>query len=139
LIPDYRQLGCRVPAIVVSNLAPAKVVNHGPFEHSSTLKLIESTFGLRSLTARDAHAENLGQVLQHTPRRPIASGAIPTSSEVFGPVSDPAAVCSADSVQSVSPAPKHVGKRSADTPAPTAPQVAGMVAFTREHRQGNAG
>jgi hypothetical protein len=31
LIPDYRQLGFRVPAIVVSNLAPRRVVHHGPF------------------------------------------------------------------------------------------------------------
>ena len=46
LIPDYTQLGFRVPAIVVSNLAAARVVHHGPFEHTSTLKLIESTFGL---------------------------------------------------------------------------------------------
>src|SRR5262249_32352629 len=46
LVPDYTQLGFRVPAIVVSNLARAEVVHHGPFEHTSTLSLIESTFGL---------------------------------------------------------------------------------------------
>ncbi len=67
LVPDYRQLGFRVPTIVVSNLAPARVVHHGPFEHTSTLKLIESTFGLHPLTARDAHAESLGDVLDHSP------------------------------------------------------------------------
>ena len=60
LIPDYRQLGFRVPTIVVSNLAPARVVHGGPFEHASTLKLIETTFGLTPLTARDAHAETWG-------------------------------------------------------------------------------
>jgi phospholipase C len=54
LIPDYRQLGFRVPAIVVSNLADRRVDHHGPYDHTSTLKLIESTFGLPSLTARDA-------------------------------------------------------------------------------------
>src|SRR6202000_992880 len=96
LVPDYRQLGVRVPTIVVSNLAKPQVVHHGPFEHTSTLKLIESTFGLNALTARDAHAENLGQVLEHSPRRPVPAGAIPTSAQVLGPVSDPAAVCSAD-------------------------------------------
>ena len=90
LVPDYRQLGFRVPAIVVSNLAPARVVHHGPFEHTSTLKLIESTFGLPSLTARDAHAESLGQVLRRSPRRGAPAGAIPTSSRVLGPVDDPA-------------------------------------------------
>ena len=70
LVPDYRQLGFRVPAIVVSNLADDRVVHHGPFEHTSTLKLIESTFGLQPLTARDANAENLGQVLRPRPAAP---------------------------------------------------------------------
>jgi hypothetical protein len=32
------------------------------FEHTSTLKLIVSTFGLPSLAVRDVHAQNLGQV-----------------------------------------------------------------------------
>jgi phospholipase C len=49
LIPDYRQLGFRVPTILVSGLARRQVVHHGPFEHASTLKLIETTFGLHSL------------------------------------------------------------------------------------------
>ena len=111
LIPDYTQLGFRVPAIVVSNLAERAVVQHGPFEHSSTLKLIESTFGLTPLTARDANAENLGRVLGDRPRhRPVPEGAIPASAQVFGPADDADAICSADSVQSVSPKPLHVGK-----------------------------
>jgi len=109
LIPDYRQLGFRVPAIVVSNLARRQVVHHGPFEHTSTLKLIETTFGLHSLTARDAHAENLGRVLDRSPRHGVPAGAIPTSSQVLGPVNDPAAICSVDSVQSVSPGPGTEG------------------------------
>ena len=33
-MPNYRQLWFRVPAVVVSNLAPAGIVHHGPFEHS---------------------------------------------------------------------------------------------------------
>src|SRR6185437_877519 len=52
LIPDYRQLGFRVPGLVVTNLAqPHRVVHEGPFEHCSSLALIESTFGLKPLTA----------------------------------------------------------------------------------------
>jgi phospholipase C len=135
LAPDYRQLGFRVPTIVVSNLAPARVIHHGPFEHASTLKLIESTFGLQPITARDAHAENLAQVLEHKPRRPVPAGAIPTSSEVAGPANDAAAVCSAASVQSVSPAPVHVGKHYPHVPVlsqPGKPSGAGMAAFGRE-------
>jgi phospholipase C len=84
LVPDYPQLGFRVPAIVISNLARRQVVHHGPFEHSSTLKLIESTFGLNSLTARDAHALNLGLVLDRSPRNHVPARAIPTSSQVLG-------------------------------------------------------
>jgi phospholipase C len=137
LIPDYRQLGFRVPAIVVSNLAPARVVHHGPFEHASTLKLIESTFGLHPLTARDAHAQDLGQVLGTRPHRPVPAGASPTSSQVPGPADDATAVCSASSVQSVSPPPQRRHGR----PLPYAPVLnsespsgAGMVAFGRQLR-----
>src|SRR5262249_60700574 len=86
LIPDYRQLGFRVPAIVVSNLAPAKVVHHGPFEHTSTLKLIESTFGLNALTARDAHANSIADVLDVSARHGVRQGTIPRSADVPGPV-----------------------------------------------------
>ena len=107
LVPDYTQLGFRVPAIVVSNLAAERVVHHGPFEHASTLKFIESTFGLPSLTARDANALDLGQVLERHPRQRGRPVVVPKSSEVPGPANDAAAVCSAASVQSVSPSPVH--------------------------------
>jgi phospholipase C len=126
LIPNYRQLGFRVPAIVVSNLVrPQQVVHEGPFEHDSTLALIESTFGLHPLTARDRHARNLAEVLLPSavpPRFAVRPSSIPTSSDVIGPAIsppsesllqvlegtaafDPADICSADSVQSVSPDP----------------------------------
>ena len=138
LIPDYRQLGFRVPAIVVSNLAADQVDHRGPYEHTSTLKLIESTFGLHPLTARDAHARNLGEVLERRPRRPVPAGAIPTSSQVLGPVSDAAAICSADSVQSVSPEPLRRGHRKPGTrvlPQSGSPTGAGMVGFGQEYRK----
>src|SRR5215469_5925045 len=137
LIPDYTQLGFRVPAIVVSNLARARVVHHGPYEHTSTLKLIESAFGLHSLSARDANARSLGEVLERHPRSEVRPGAIPTSSQVLGPVSDAAAICSADSVQSVSPEPVHHGKRPEHAPVIArsgVPSGAGMVNFGREFR-----
>src|SRR6202044_665549 len=126
LIPDYRQLGFRVPAIVVSNLVrPHQVVHDGPFEHDSSLALIESTFGLNPLTARDKHARNLSEFLLPAPlprRLAVPPASIPTSSDVIGPATspppgsllqvlegtaayDPADICSGDSVPSVSPAP----------------------------------
>jgi phospholipase C len=136
LIPDYKQLGMRVPAIVVSNLAPARVVHQGPFDHTSSLKLIESTFGLQPLTARDANAQNLGDVLEHHPHHQVAAGAIPTSSEVPGPANDAAAVCSATSVQSVAPAPVRFGKSPVDRPLfPRSgwPTGSGMAGFGRKN------
>jgi phospholipase C len=110
LVPDYTQLGFRVPAIVVSNLALPRVIKHGPFEHTSTLKLIESTFGLNPLTARDTNALDLGAVLARRPRPAVPAGAIPTSADVSGPADGAAAVCSASSVQSVSPDPVRHGR-----------------------------
>jgi phospholipase C len=141
LIPDYTQLGFRVPAIVVSNLADPLVIHHGPFEHTSTLKLIETTFGLRSLTARDASTENLGQVLRRTPRRPVPAGAIPTSAQVLGPVSDAAAMCSAGSVQSVSPRPLHAGRPLGlpVLPQSGSPTGSGMAELGRQARAGQPG
>jgi phospholipase C len=142
LVPDYRQLGFRVPAIVVSNLADRRVDHHGPYDHTSTLKLIESAFGLPSLTARDAHARSLGHVLDRRPRRPVPAGEIPTSSQVLGPVSDAAAVCSAGSVPSVSPAPVHRGKRpehAAVLSRSGVPSGAGMVNFGRTYRTSRTG
>jgi phospholipase C len=138
LVPDYSQLGFRVPTIVVSNLAERRVVHSGPFEHTSTLRLIESTFGLQPLTARDANAENLGTVLRRTPHHHVPASAIPTSDQVLGPVNDAAAICSADSVQSMSPKPLHVGKGPRShvlLPQSGAPTGDGMVGFGRELRK----
>jgi phospholipase C len=103
------------------------------------LKLIESTFGLQHLTARDANAQDLRQVLLRRPRRPVPVGAIPTSSQVLGPVSDAAAICSAASVPSVSPPPVHGHHRPDETAAAaqgagTGISGAGMVAFGHEYR-----
>jgi phospholipase C len=126
LYPNYRQLGFRVPGLVVTNLArPHQVRHEGPFEHCSSLALIESVFGLTPLTARDRNARNIRDVLRPYPVPgpfAVSPSSIPTSSDVIGPAIsppseselqilegtaqfDPAAICSADSVQSVSPAP----------------------------------
>jgi phospholipase C len=136
LVPDYTQLGFRVPAIVVSNFARARVASAGPFEHTSSLKMIESTFGLQPLTARDANAMDLRQVVRHRRRSPVPAGAIPTSSQVPGPDSDAAAFCSAASVQSVSPVPVSKGKQHAAVHAAVQPADRpglGMGALARQY------
>jgi phospholipase C len=119
-----------VPGLVITNLAePRRVVHDGPFEHCSSLALIESTFGLNPLTARDKHALNLVNILAPVPtRHRVPPTAIPTSADVIGPVIsapqetlaevlegtasfDPADICGADSVQSVSPDPVNYPPR----------------------------
>jgi len=138
LVPDYTQLGFRVPAIVVSNLAAARVAHSGPFEHTSTLRLIESTFGLHPLTARDANAMDLGQVLNRKVGQAVPQSAIPTSSEVPGPADDAEAVCSAASVQSVSPGPVSTGKKGTGArvlPQSGSPTGTGMAGLAREYRK----
>jgi phospholipase C len=142
LIPDYTQLGFRVPAIVVSNLAHRRVFHDGPFEHTSTLALIESTFGLPALTARDANTNNLSMALEHRPRTRVPHGTIPTSAQVPGPANDAAAVCSASSTQSVSPAPiGNADADHADLVHPLArsgyPTGSGMVGFGQELKKKN--
>jgi phospholipase C len=137
LIPDYTQLGFRVPAIVVSSHAAPRVVSGGPYEHTSTLRFIETTFGLQPLTARDANAQNLGQVLLPAKIPLAARGAIPTSSQVPGPDNDADAVCSATSVQSVSPAPVGTGQPSPDQALIARagwPSGSGMVNFGKQYR-----
>jgi phospholipase C len=142
LVPDYSQLGFRVPAIVVSNLARRRVAHDGPFEHTSTLKMIESVFGLHPLTARDANAMDLRQVLRHEVRHPVPRSAIPTSSQVPGPASDAAALCTAASVQSVSPPPvsKHKGKAEAHVlPQSGYPTGTGLAGLAQQYGHGSTG
>jgi len=115
------------------------MVNDGPFEHTSTLKMIESTFGLHPLTARDANAMDLRRVLRHQARRPVPPGLIPTSSQVPGLDSDAAAICSAASVQSVPPSPASKGKRKPGVrPRPQSgyPTGTGMGELARRYSKG---
>jgi phospholipase C len=134
LVPDYTQLGFRVPTIVVSNMAEARVDHAGPFEHTSTLAMIESVFGLNPITARDANALNLLQVLRPGHSQPVPQSAIPTSSQVPGPTTDAAAVCSISSVQSVSPAPvRGPGNAAVRAGRVVAPVRLGPAAIARRY------
>jgi hypothetical protein len=104
--------------------------------------MIESAFGLRPLTARDANAMDLRQVLRHEVRQPVPDSAIPASSQVPGPADDAAAVCSAASAQSVSPAPLSKGK--ANTAAHALPQSGypagdGMAGLAHRYNKATTG
>jgi phospholipase C len=51
--------GFRVPAIVISPYSLPKTVVHTTYDMTSPLKLIETAFGLGSLTGRDASSNNM--------------------------------------------------------------------------------
>ena len=44
-IPNYKQLGFRVPCIAIGPFAPQKIETSGPYEHCSILKMIEWRWG----------------------------------------------------------------------------------------------
>jgi len=68
-LPDYTQLGFRVPCIVVSPWSKQQIFSSGPFEHTSVLKMIEWRWGLTPLTVRDANAKNLAETLDFSVTR----------------------------------------------------------------------
>lgn len=91
---DFTRFGVRVPAILVSpRIAEGTVfrVQEGTIDHTSVLKTIEVLWNLKPLTARDAAAPDLGDVLTlSAPRQddplsgiviPDPSGAHPNSSQ----------------------------------------------------------
>ena len=96
--PNYRQLGFRVPNVVISPFSPKGQIVHndgnGPFEHTSVLKMIEWRWGLSSLTDRDKHARNLAELLDFSlartdnPDVPVIE--LPPPSLPCGPLSTPA-------------------------------------------------
>ena len=63
---DFHLRGFRVPCLVISPFAPARVVHSGPYDHASVLKMVEWRFGLEPVAARDAAANNLAEVLDLT-------------------------------------------------------------------------
>jgi phospholipase C len=75
---DGATSGLRVPAILISPFVRAGTVNHGRFDAASSLKLIESTFGVAPLAARDRSAADPRTVLSFDlPRqRPTLLGVV---------------------------------------------------------------
>lgn len=63
--PKARLRGFRVPTLVISPYARRRHVNHGIYDHTSVLRLIEWRYGLKPLAVRDARAGNLATVLNY--------------------------------------------------------------------------
>ncbi len=71
---DFTRFGPRVPAVLVSPLIPAGTVfrvaeGAMPLDHTSILKTLETRWNLPALTARDAAATGMGDVLTLTQPR----------------------------------------------------------------------
>lgn len=86
----FEQLGPRVPAVVVSPLIARNLIDHRSYEHSSIPATIEDIFGLASMTARDAQARSVADLVTLTAPRddcpttlpnPAVSG-LPSSREL---------------------------------------------------------
>ncbi|HZQ94206.1 MAG TPA: alkaline phosphatase family protein [Candidatus Sulfotelmatobacter sp.] len=56
---DFTYTGYRVPLLVVSPYARKHYVNHTAADYTAILRLIETRFGLTSLTRRDANQQNM--------------------------------------------------------------------------------
>ena len=66
---DFRQLGARVPAVVVSPWIPAHTIDHRRYDHTSILRTVENNLSLPNLTDRDLHANDLLDLLSLTTAR----------------------------------------------------------------------
>ncbi len=88
---DFTRFGPRVPTVLVSPLIPAGTVFRAPagampLDHTSILKTIETRWNLPPLTARDAAAVGLGDVLTLTQPRsddPLLGVIVPVASSVY--------------------------------------------------------
>lgn len=93
----FEKYGVRVPAVVVSPLIPANLIDHRLYDHSSIPKTVETAFGLPALTARDRQANSVLPLLSlSTPRTntptalpaPAVPAVIYTAQQVPAPESD---------------------------------------------------
>ncbi|HZW85753.1 MAG TPA: alkaline phosphatase family protein, partial [Nitrososphaerales archaeon] len=66
---DFRQLGVRVPTLVISPLVAKGTIDHSTYDHTSVLSTVENLFKLGALTKRDRAAQTLTQLFKlKTPR-----------------------------------------------------------------------
>jgi phospholipase C len=95
---DFTRFGVRIPALLISpRIAPGTVfrAKRGTIDHTSALKTIELRWSLDPLTARDAAAADLGDVLTlATPRTddPLAGVEIPISNSRHPNLSQPSVI-----------------------------------------------
>lgn len=60
---DFKQLGVRVPAVVISPWVKKGTIDHRKHEHSSVVRTLRDLFSLGALTDRDRQANSLAPLL----------------------------------------------------------------------------
>ncbi|HEV2386043.1 MAG TPA: alkaline phosphatase family protein [Candidatus Acidoferrales bacterium] len=99
----FEQLGPRVPAVVISPLIPRNLIDHRLYDHASIPATVQACFGLRSLTQRDANANNLMSLVSLA--SPRGDAVTPAPSPASSNLNDDCDPVSFDRRVAVAPAP----------------------------------
>src|SRR5579885_3900607 len=78
---NFRQLGVRVPAVVVSPYIAKGTIDHRIYDHSSIPATIEALFNLPSLTQRDRNASRIDDLLTLENPRDDAPETLPSQAD----------------------------------------------------------
>lgn len=81
---NFKQLGVRVPAIIISPYIPKNTIDHRLYEHSSIPATVSSIFKMPHLTDRDANANDLSVLLTLDTPRQDAPTTLPDPPENLG-------------------------------------------------------
>lgn len=73
----FEQYGPRVPAVVISPLIPANLIDHRVYDHASIPATLEAIFNLPAMTQRDAKANHLLSLVSLTSPRTDAPESLP--------------------------------------------------------------
>ena len=78
---DFKQLGPRVPAVVISPWIARGTIDHRKHEHPTVIKTLRDLFSLGSLTERDRQANSLAPLLTLTAPRTDCPTTLPPVAE----------------------------------------------------------
>jgi len=121
---DFKRLGVRTPAIIVSPLIPKGTIDHTVYDHTSVLATVENIFGLQPLTMRDKYANTFMHLFSLTTPRTDAPTTLPEPA-------DSGIKCEGEEAAAATTA---QAAYAADAAAPVDPSLQGFVhvAFLRD-------
>lgn len=61
---DFKTLGPRVPALIISPLIAKNLIDHTQYDHTSILRTLSEWLGLAPLTERDKHAQSFSHLFK---------------------------------------------------------------------------